>query len=67
MHLFLRHGLLCTPLYEPKSDYDPVSQDVRSLLALLGASLCLPDKLILDSFRTCDLGTQAVVQNKQLK
>ena len=64
MRLFLGHGLLYSPSYEPKPDYDPISQDVRHLLALLRASLCLSDELVLDSFRTCDLGTQVVVQNK---
>jgi len=64
MRLFLGHGLLFSPLYEPKPDYDPISQDIRRLLALLRASLRLPNKFVLDSLRTCDLGTQGVVQNK---
>ena len=62
MHLFLDHGLLFSPLYKPKPDNDPVSQDVCCLLAFLRASLRLTDELVLDSFRTCDLETQ--VQNK---
>ena len=50
-------GLLCSPISLNESDtrYNTIRQNVRNLSAFCSLVLYLPDKLLLDDFRACDL------------